>query len=184
MFDCFVNDDLKTAQELYDKIRQMEEAVDAERRRVTKELSDIGLILSSREDFLRFVNQAGDIVDFSKGIGFRLIAVMERGWKGSSAVKNGLLNLSERMFDTVIKLRETIIALNYSSIRAIEKAREVEVAERVVDDLYRKIEIDLLNSDLDVPDLLLLRDITQLMEDISDKAEDASDAARVLAFAI
>ena len=34
----------------------------------------------------------------------------------------------------------------------------------------------------DLPPLLLLRDIIQLLEDCADKAEDAADAARVLSF--
>ena len=44
--------------------------------------------------------------------------------------------------------------------------------------------IEILNKKLDIPILLLLRDVTELIEDISDKAEDASDALCVLAFAM
>ena len=62
------------------------------------------------------------------------------------------------------------------------KAREVEAAERIVDDLYRGLELKILNSKLEFPVMLLLRDVIQLLEDTADKAEDASDAARVLAF--
>jgi uncharacterized protein Yka (UPF0111/DUF47 family) len=94
------------------------------------------------------------------------------------------VKLSEGMFETVVKLRETILALNYNSRQALEKAGEVEVAERIVDDLYRELEIEILNSNIEIPVLLLLRDITQLLEAITDKAQDASDAACVLAFTI
>ena len=37
---------------------------------------------------------------------------------------------------------------------------------------------------VDVPTLLLMRDIIQLLEDAADKIEDATDATRILAFAI
>ncbi|NIP67023.1 hypothetical protein GWN63_03055, partial [Candidatus Bathyarchaeota archaeon] len=45
-------------------------------------------------------------------------------------------------------------------------------------------ELRILNGELEFPVLLLLRDVTQLLEDAADKAEDASDAARVLAFIV
>jgi len=88
------------------------------------------------------------------------------------------------MFETIYKLRETAMTLSYGSSKTSEKAREVEAAERAVDDLYRELEVKILNSHLEIPVLLLLRDVLQLMEDAADKAEDASDAARILAFAM
>jgi uncharacterized protein Yka (UPF0111/DUF47 family) len=66
----------------------------------------------------------------------------------------------------------------------LEKAKEVEIAERIVDDLYLELELKILNSHIEVPALLLLRDVIALLEDAADKAEDASDAARILAFAM
>jgi uncharacterized protein Yka (UPF0111/DUF47 family) len=64
----------------------------------------------------------------------------------------------------------------------MEKAKDVEVAERIVDELYRELEIKLLSGKLEFPALILLRDILQLLEDSADKAEDAADAARILSF--
>lgn len=109
---------------------------------------------------------------------------MDKEWKVSSDIKDGLVKLSAGVFDALTKLRETTMTLNYSSSKALEKAREVEVAERLVDDLYRDLEMKVLNSKMELPLMLLFRDIAQMLEDVSDKAEDASDAARILAFAM
>jgi flagellar biosynthesis regulator FlbT len=35
---------------------------------------------------------------------------------------------------------------------------------------------------MDFPAMVLLRDVTKLLEDSADKAEDATDAARILSF--
>jgi uncharacterized protein Yka (UPF0111/DUF47 family) len=75
-----------------------------------------------------------------------------------------------------------MMVLSYGSARTMEKAKEVEIAERTVDEIYRELEIRLLNSKLEFPALILLRDVLQLLEDSADKAEDAADAARVLSF--
>jgi uncharacterized protein Yka (UPF0111/DUF47 family) len=86
------------------------------------------------------------------------------------------------VLDTVLKLRETMMVLNYGSQKTLEKAKDVEIAERIVDDQYRALTIKVLNGKLDVPVLLLLRDILQMFENSADKAEDAADAARMLSF--
>jgi predicted phosphate transport protein (TIGR00153 family) len=178
----FVKDDKKSAQKLFAEIRKSEEEVDDARRTVSRELAEIGAILMSREDFLRFTNLTSEIADFCEGIAFRLLEIMERNWKVPSDIKKELVSLSDAVFETVSKLRETAMTLSYGSKKALGKAREVEAAERVVDDLYRELELKILNSKLEFPVMLLLRDVTQLLEDAADKAEDASDAARVLAF--
>ncbi len=184
MVDCFVKGDKNLARQLLTDIRKSEEDVDAARRVVSQELAEIGAILMSREDFLRFTSLTSEIADFCEGIAFRLLEIMEKGWKVPADVKEGLVKLSDAVFETISKLRETAMTLNYGASKALEKAREVEVAERIVDDLYRELEVMIVNSDMNIPPMLLLRDVIQILEDAADKAEDASDAARILAFTL
>lgn len=182
MMDSFVNEDKKTGQQLFIEIKQLRDGVDVARRRVSLELAEIGAILMSREDYLRFTNLTSEIADFCEGIAFRLLQIMERKWKVAPDIKNDLMKFSEAVFETISRLRETAMTLNYGSAKTLEKAREVEVAERIVDDLYRELEVKILNSHIEIPVLLLLWNVIELMEDAADKAEDASDAARILAF--
>lgn len=184
MVDCFVKEDKKSARILFTEIKKSREEVDGARRMVSRELAEIGAILMSREDFLRFTNLTSEIADFSEGIAFRLLEIMERGWKVPPKIKKGLMKLSDGVFETVSKLRETAMTLSYGSTKTLEKAREVETAEHVVDDLYRALELEIINSQTEIPVLILLRDVTQLLEDAADKAEDASDVARILSFTI
>ena len=182
MIDCFIKNDKEKARQLFNEIRSREDEVDEARRLVSRELAEIGAILLSREDFLRFTNLTSEIADFGEGIAFRLLEIMEHDWNVPVDVKSDLLNLSEAVLETVLKLRETIMVLRYGSAKAMEKAKDVEAAERAVDELYRQLEIKILDSKLEFPALILLRDILQLLEDSADKAEDAADAARVLSF--
>ncbi|MEM3770109.1 MAG: DUF47 family protein [Candidatus Bathyarchaeia archaeon] len=182
MIECFIKNDKARAKQIYNEIRMGEEDVDNARRLVSRELAEIGAILLSREDFLRFTNLAGEIADFSEGIAFRILEIMEHNWNVPTEIKKDLLKLSEASLEAVLKLREMMMVLAYGSEKAMGKASEVESAERVVDELYRTLEIKLLNSKLEIPALILLRDVLQLLEDSADKAEDAADAARVLSF--
>jgi len=182
MIDYFMKNDKDGAAQLFNEVTGSEAEVDKARRLVSQELAEIGAILLSREDFLRFTNLTSEIADFSEGIAFRLVEIMQHNWNVPMDIKKDLLKLSEAVFETVLKLREMAMALNYGSTKTMEKAREVEIAEQNVDVLYRELEIKLLGSKVDFPALILLRDVLQLLEDSADKAEDASDAARILSF--
>jgi predicted phosphate transport protein (TIGR00153 family) len=181
---AFVKGDEKSARELFDNITKAQNDVDAARRAVSIELAEIGAILMSREDFLRFTNLSSEIADFCEGIAFRLLQIMERGWRVPKGILEDLIELSDAMFDTISKLREIVMTLNYGASKSLEKAREVEAAERVVDGLYRQLEVNILDSKMETPPMFLLWDVVQLMEDAADKAEDAADAARILAFTL
>lgn len=184
LLDCFVKEDKTGAKQLYTEVIGLADEIDSAKRIVAQELAEVGAILMNRDDFLRFTDLTSEIGDFSKGVAFRLIEMMERRWGVPHQLRKDLASLAGAVFDSVLKLRETVFTLNFDTSKVLEKARDVEVAERVVDDLYREMVVKILSSKMEVPSLLLLRDVIQLLEDTADKVEDAADAARILAFAM
>ncbi|MDG6223643.1 MAG: DUF47 family protein [Candidatus Bathyarchaeota archaeon] len=184
LVSSFVNGDKDSVKQLFEDIKTRQHNVDIAQRNVSRELAEIGAILMSREDFLRFTNLSGNIADYCEGIAFRLLQIMEKGWKVPNQIKDDLAKLSDAVFDTIFKLRETAMTLNYGTNKAMEKAREVDAAERIVDDLYRQLEITLIDSKMDFPLMLLLWTVVQHLEEAADKAKAASDAASILALTI
>jgi uncharacterized protein Yka (UPF0111/DUF47 family) len=182
LVEYFASGDKENARKLFSEIRVGEEEVIKARRMVSQELAEIGAILLAREDFLRFTNLSSEIADFSEGIAHYLVDIMEHNWVIPPDVKKDLLKLSSAVLDSVLKLRETMMVLNYGPQKTLERAKDVEIAERVVDDQYRALTLKVLNGKLDVPVLLLLRDVLQLLENSADKAEDAADVARMISF--
>ena len=180
LVEYFASGDKENTKKLVTEIRAGAEEVVNSRRMVSQELAEIGAILISREDFLRFTNLSSEIADFSEGIAFYLMEIMEHNWIVSTDIKNDLIKLSSAVLDAVLKLRETMMVLNYGSQKTLERAKDVEIAERIVDDHYRMLTIKVLSGKLDTPVLLLLRDVLQLLENSADKAEDAADTARML----
>jgi hypothetical protein len=45
---------------------------------------------------------------------------MERGWKVPTEIKEGLAKLSSAVFETVSKLRETAMTLNYDASKTLD----------------------------------------------------------------
>ena len=184
LVSVFVNGDKNLARELFANIEKHQNNVDVAQRNVSRELAEIGAILMSREDFLRFTSLTSEISDYCEGIGFRLLQIMERGWKVPKQIKEDLIKLSDAVFYTISKLRETVMTLNYGVSKALEKTREVEAAERIVDSIYRQLEVDIIDSKMELPPMFLLLNVVQHLEDAADKAKNASDAARILALTL
>ncbi|MBS7657263.1 DUF47 family protein [Candidatus Bathyarchaeota archaeon] len=184
VMDAYLRNDKVSLQQLYKEVQDLGDEVDDSKRAVAQELVEIGTILISREDFLRFTDVTSEISDVCKGIAFRIYQMVERGYEVPSTLLQEIVDLAGAVSDTASMLRDTFLMLNYGSPKVLEKAKDVEIAERKVDDKYRSLEIAILESKLDIQTLLLMRDIIQLLEDTADKIEDASDAARILAFAL
>ena len=180
--DHFASGDKENARKLFSEIKAGQEEVIKARRMVSQELAEIGAVLIAREDFLRFTNLSSEIADFSEGIAYYLVEIMAHNWVISPDIKKDLLKLSLAVLDSVLKLRETMMVLTYGSQKTLERAKDVEIAERIVDELYRALTIKVLSGKLDVPVTLLLKDVLKLLENSADKAEDAADAARVISF--
>jgi predicted phosphate transport protein (TIGR00153 family) len=182
MTEHFAKGDKESARSLFIEIKKGEEEVIKARQMVSQELAEIGAILISREDFMRFTNLTSEIADFSEGIAFYLVEILEHNWNIPSEVRKDLQKLADSVLDTILKLRETMMVLSYGSTKTLEKAKDVEIAERIVDDNYRALSIKVLSSKIDLPAMFILKDVLQLMENSADKAEDAADAARLLSF--
>jgi len=182
LVEFFAGGDKENLKKLSSEIKTGEEEVVKARRMVSQELSEIGAILYAREDFLRFTNLSSEIADFSEGIAYYLVEIIEHKWVIPPEIKKDLLKLSLAVLDSILKLRETMMVLNYGPQKTLERAKDVEIAERIVDDQYRALTIKVLDSKLDTPALLLIREILQLLENSADKAEDAAEAARMLSF--
>lgn len=184
MIDAFITNDINSISHLYDEVQRLSEDVANSKRIISQEIIEAGAILINREDFLRFTFITSEIPELCKGVSFRILAIVEHKWDLPQDIKRGISELSSAMFNAMMRLRDTVFALNYGSPQILERAREVEVAEKEVDNIYRRLEISLLEHEMDIPKMLIARDLIKLLEDTTDKIEDASDAARILALAL
>lgn len=186
IIDAFIAGDLNTAARLYEEVQRLSDEVADSKRAITHELIEIGAILLNRDDFLRFTYVISEIAELCKGISFRVLAIIERKWDVPPNIKEGIAELSGAVFNTMMKLREAVLALNYGSPHVDAKTRDVDMSEREVDNLYRKLELMVLEMErkMDISTMLLIRDIIQMLEDTADKIEDASDATRIVVLAL
>lgn len=176
--------DVRKLEEAYQEIVKIDEVARTNRRIIEKEVTDIGAILTNREDFIRLVNCIDKIADISEGVAFRIVGLAKSKMKIDKEILAELMKLGDHVLQSVTKLREALLAVTLNSETFYQKVKETEEAERTVDELYRNIDLSLLMSDMRVGQLLLIREIVSMFEDIADKAEEAVEDLRVLSFVI
>jgi len=181
MIDNLVNNDVDELRERLEEVEKLHHDSIEIRRMMMKELHETGGMLTNREDIYRLVSKSSEVMDYIEGIGARLWEIGERRWRIPEKVGKGLVEVAESAFDTLTKLRESLLSLGFNSERAILLTREVDEGERRMDTIYRTLDLDIITSEAGLPLILTLRDIVQMMEDMIDKAEEEADLIRILA---
>jgi len=184
MLSAYQNGDENEALQHYNNTIRLNDESTELKRVIMKEVSEVGMILLSREDFIRLSSEVNTIADYTSGASFRLAELANRKLKINNEIMKELAGLAEATLDCIIRLRETILSLSYGGSKTIEMSKHVEAAERTVDAIYRKVDLKIINSDLKLPQLLMMRDIAEFLEGIADVCENACDIAKTLSITI
>ena len=165
------------------RMRSTEEEVENLRRRITREVSEIGSLMVYREAVLRTAYIIDDIAGYISGIAFRLSNM------NVSSLKQGkfdihLKELTAMVVEAIFKLNEMARALSINPASTIEMAQEVQELERRVDEDYRQLIIQALDEIPNPKDLLLLKDVIEGIEGMADKCQVASDSLTILALSM
>ena len=167
-----------------ERIKNTEDEVEALRRKITREISDIGGLMMHRENILNSAYTMDEIAGYITGIAFRLSNIKAATLKKENLDKS-ITELVELAVDQIQKINEIIRALaNNNSIVAIDLAHEAQKIERQVDNKYRALSIRILDEISTPKELLLLKDIVEGIEEMSDKVLQVSDSFILLALSL
>jgi predicted phosphate transport protein (TIGR00153 family) len=175
--------DDKDIQHCLERMRNTEEEVENLRRKITREVAEIGSLMANREDILRTAYIIDDIAGYISGVAFRLANMKPTTLKKAS-FDDDLKQLVGMVVDTIFKLNEMGRALSINPANAIDLAQDVQKLERQVDAKYRAVIIKALNEISATKDLLLLKDAVEGIEGMVDKCQEASDSFTILALSM
>ena len=151
------------------------------RNTLIKELNEVGGIFVSRDDFLRLTSVFSDMMDSIEAIEIRLVEFNTREWQISKTQAEGLAKMSDLLFDSFLKLRDSIMSLGFNSEKALAFIHELDELEMQIDNLQIQVDLDIITSGIELPAMLLLRDIVSMVERLSDKVSQTSDLIRIIA---
>ena len=166
-----------------EQISSIEEEVENLRRKITRDVSDVGGLIINRDNLLNTAYTMDEIAGYITGIAFKLSNIKSTTLKNSDLNKQ-LTELIELVVDEVYKLNEIIRSLNTNSNKSIELAQETQKIEREIDIKYRKMTITVLNDITNTKELLLMKDVIEGIEEMADKCQEVSDSFILLALSL
>jgi len=171
---------IKSALEQIDAI---EAEVENLRRKITRDVADVGGLILNRDNILNTAYTMDEIGGYITGISFKLSRIKVSTIKTSHLDKD-LTELIELVVDQIYTLNEIIRSLNVDSGKSIEIAQETQKIEREIDTKYRIMTITVLNEITDTKELLLMKDVIELIEEMADKCQEVSDSFILLALSL
>ena len=181
--NMLVNKDKTGIKGALEQISSIEEEVENLRRKITRDVADVGGLILNRENILNTAYTMDEISGYITGISFKLSNIKVSTIKTSHLEKD-LTELIELVVDEIYKLNEIIRSLNVDAAKSIELAQETQKIERDIDTKYRIMSITALDEITETKELLLMKDIIEGIEEMADKCQEVSDSFILLALSL
>jgi len=166
-----------------EQIETIEEEVESLRRKITRDVADVGGLIINRENLLNTAYTMDEIAGYITGIAFKLSNIKPSTLKLADFGKD-LTDLIELVVDEVYKLNEIIRSLNSNAASSIELAQDTQKIEREIDTKYRQLTIKVLDEISNTKELLLVKDVIEGIEEMADKCQSVSDSFILLALSL
>jgi len=166
-----------------EQIVNIEDEVESLRRKITRDVADVGGLIMNRENLLNTAYTMDEIAGYITGISFKLSNIKPATLK-TAKLDEDITELIELVVDQVYKLNEIIRSLNVDSSKSIDLAQETQKIEREIDTKYRQITIKILTEITNTKELLLIKDVVEGIEEMADKCQEVSDSFILLALSI
>jgi len=166
-----------------EQIVNIEDEVESLRRKITRDVADVGGLIMNRENLLNTAYTMDEIAGYITGISFKLSNIKPQTLK-TAKLDQDITELIELVVDQVYKLNEIIRSLNTDASKSIDLAQETQKIEREIDTKYRTITIKILTEITNLKELLLIKDVVEGIEEMADKCQEVSDSFILLALSI
>ena len=182
-FKALLDGDTVALKEASARIRKAEDDVEDLRRILTRDVVNIGSMMMNKEDLLRAAFDVEEIAGYISGIAFRLSQIKIRVLK-KGELEGFLGKLIDLALEAVQRLSEVVAAVAINPNTALDLASGVQKVEKQMDDLYRMVDLRIMEEVESVKDLILLKDIVGSLEDMTDRCMAASDSVTILGMSL
>ena len=180
--ELIVKKDKNGIKETLEQIASLEEEVETLRRKITRDVADVGGLILNRENLLNTSYTMDELAGYITGSAFKLSSIKPATLKTSKLDKE-LAELIELVVDEIYKLNEIIRSLNTDSAKSIELAQDTQKIEREIDIKYRQMVLKSLDIST-TKEMLLMKDTIEGIEEMADKCQEVSDSFILLALSL
>jgi predicted phosphate transport protein (TIGR00153 family) len=163
----------------YAEILKIDDECKELRLQAERKVLEAGAILAERGEYIRFLGCIDRVPDRIEGAAYRLLALTKISYP-SERVADAIREILDHMRDSVESLNRAITALEMDSAQGHKLLKEVSEKEQETDEVFRRVTVDLLRTEVPLPQLLLSREIIDMLESVADTAEEAANVLAVL----
>jgi predicted phosphate transport protein (TIGR00153 family) len=163
----------------YSEILKIDDECKDLRLQAERKVLEAGALLAERGEYIRFLGCIDRIPDRIEGAAYRLLALTKISFP-SERVADAIQEILDHMRDSVESLNRAITALEMDSAQGHKLLKEVSEKEQETDEVFRRVTVDLLRIEVPLPQLLLSREIIDMLESVADTAEEAANVLAVL----
>jgi predicted phosphate transport protein (TIGR00153 family) len=163
----------------YAEILKIDDECKELRLQAERKVLEAGALLAERGEYIRFLGCIDRIPDRIEGAAYRLLALTKISYP-SERVADAIREILDHMRDSVESLNRAITALEMDSAQGHKLLKEVSEKEQETDEVFRRVTVDLLRTEVPLPQLLLSREIIDMLESVADTAEEAANVLAVL----
>ena len=163
----------------YAEILKIDDECKELRLQAERKVLEAGAILAERGEYIRFLGCIDRVPDRIEGAAYRLLALTRISYP-SERVAGAIQEILEHMRDSVESLNRAITALEMDSAQGHKLLKEVSEKEQETDEVFRRVTVDMLRTEVPLPQLLLSREIIDMLESVADTAEEAANVLAVL----
>lgn len=174
-----LDEPIDSLEKRFSEILKIDEECKALKRDAEQQLMSYGALLVQRGEYNRIINLLDKILDKIEGAAYRTLTLHKLKGFDSLAI-TGLSQMTEKVYESIVILRECLRALMLHVAALHDKLDEIERYEKIIDGLYRGFNVEILQSKLKIPHILLVREIAEILEDISDQTEEISSILRII----
>lgn len=167
---------------IYDQISENIETLDMDKANIIEELAKVSLIMLNKDNWMRIVNNLESISDYAEGVAANIVFLVSKNERPEklSEIYTMMLEMYDLVLNAYESLKDIIYTLASKPSLILEKYKILEKWEREVDRKYRFIGFKIVNSDISLPIMLLLKDIVERVENMTDAMKRAVDECKAL----
>jgi len=136
--------------------------------------------LYHREDWIRIISKLGNVIDKMSGAAYRLEFLIKNKWEITSGIQKNLIELVDSVEEIINIYTNVLNLLIIDPVKASALRKNVSEKEAEIDELYRRSLFNTLKSNLSFSTILLLMNISEMLEDISDTINSAADDTYII----
>lgn len=169
----------KEVEEVYEKIRSYNADLKAKKKQLISTLMKTGPILTGRDKLIRLVGGLSAMMDGIEAVAFRLVHY-DKLRRLPRDLEEGIASILEKLSDAISYIRECIFLMGSNPARVNDVSDRIIKKEAEIDETYRRLELELFNTDLDPMTVIAVTEILRRIEQISDETLDVVDLITIL----